>query len=89
MDLWNGKGYVAGAPICGPLLILSPTLKRWDPPDGSGLGDPKIATRGAGVVVARVPYDGWGGVLKWASVLGRFVILVLAALHLAVSDSMS
>ena len=28
----DGMGYVANLPTCGPLLILSPTLKRWRPP---------------------------------------------------------
>ena len=30
-------GYVATRPICGPLLILSPTQKRWGPPRRQGL----------------------------------------------------
>ena len=28
--------YVATLPTCGPLLILPPALKRWDPPGGKG-----------------------------------------------------
>ena len=28
----TGKCYVANLPICGPLLILFPALKRWGPP---------------------------------------------------------
>ena len=27
----GGTGYVATKPTCGPLLILTPTLKRWAP----------------------------------------------------------
>ena len=32
----DGTGDVAKLPTCGPLLILSPTLKRWGPLDGRG-----------------------------------------------------
>ena len=31
-----GRGYVATLPTCGPLLILSPALKRRGPLDGRG-----------------------------------------------------
>ena len=30
------QGYVANPPTCGPLLILSPALKRWGPPPPPG-----------------------------------------------------
>ena len=30
------KGHVAHVPTCGPLVILSPTLKRWGPPRRQG-----------------------------------------------------
>ena len=33
----GGRGYVATRPTCGPLLILSPALKRWGPPTRQGL----------------------------------------------------
>ena len=32
----GGRGYVATLPTCGPLLIVSPALKRWGPPGGRG-----------------------------------------------------
>ena len=30
----DGRGDVANPHTCKPVLILSPTLKHWDPPDG-------------------------------------------------------
>ena len=33
----NGRGYLANPPTCGPLLILSPALKRWEPSKRQGL----------------------------------------------------
>ena len=33
----DGRGYVTKLPTCGPVLILSPVLKRWGPPRRQGL----------------------------------------------------
>ena len=33
----GGRGYVTTGPICGPLLIPYPALKRWRPPRRQGL----------------------------------------------------
>ena len=33
----DGTGYVANPPTCGPLLALSPALKRWGAPIRQGL----------------------------------------------------